>query len=675
MIENFSDFINKKTQQHIFENVVTTSVTDEGVILDSKDRIELEKSKEPKIRMVSDDKILSKMTIYVLNYLRKHIKNDLFFVDPFMLEIDGKDCSMICSKSNTMFFVIYREGINKVITYFTKNPVGVGIAKSEHSVSTSRFGITQALQTLIDIFELDNDGRINEEIAPPIDDPTISWNRIYQRLYNESKHENLILPDYMSKFIKLYNTHTPNQINTKYLRNKDENSEYIQKIRYAMTGKTTWDGFSDSVGRRFAIAIHLLICGTTGVADASLAKRMRENLWFFGAGESGEVAIGSEEGKGYFVKECKAVIDKKVDELQYKMDSESACAEAICRYIKSNGKDDIPMRREMGEHRGLLITGVAGVGKSYNLDKYVEENLAEGVDYIRFGNQTTGARQMYKDLCQHNNMLLIFDDTPEMFNTEQKIALWKNAMEDQEKKRVLRCPDGSAKDSSSIYYPTTDPLFTRQDQYYREIGKFTAQERESWIEKRKKEILKTYIKDKKRMKDEEIKYFDSLSELRAERDFKKYEKNEAITLLPDSFVFNGIIVYISNQTLATFMKNARDHWDALDRRMESIDISPTRKILWYWLRRKIVSDMNDETIQNDLKILPVTSEELPDYNLNDLLTYIDDIIDGKYNTDREIYGKIEWGSIKSFRSYILFGQPNWKKKILENMRIDMLRDK
>lgn len=85
--------------------------------------------------------------------------------------------------------------------------------------------------------------------------------------------------------------------------------------------------------------------------------------------------------------------------------------------------------------------------------------------------------------------------------------------------------------------------------------------------------------------------------------------------------------------------------------------------------------MNDETIPNDLKILPVTSEELPDYNLNDLLTYIDDIIDGKYNTDREIYGKIEWGSIKSFRSYILFGQKHWREKILENMRIDMLRDK
>ena len=674
MIGSFSDFINEKTQQHIFENVVTTSVTDEGVMLDSKDKIELEKSEEPKIRMVSDDKILSKMTIYVLNYLRKHIKNDLFFVDPFMLEIDGKDCSMICSKSNTMFFVIYREGINKVITYFTKNPVGMGNVKSEHSVSTSKFGITQALQTLIDIFELDNDGRINEEIAPPPSDSAIPWNKFYQKLYNESKHENLVIPEFMAAFIKLYNTKTTAEIVGKLI-DKDEKSEYIQEIRLAMTGKTTWDGFSESVARRFVIAIHLLICGLTGKAEEPLAKRMRENLWFFGAGKSGEIAIDSEEGKGYFVKECKSTIDKKVDELQYKMDSESACAEAICRYIKSNGKDDIPLKREMGVHRGLLITGVAGVGKSYNLDTYVEENLAEGVDYIRFGNQTTGARQMYKDLCQHNNMLLIFDDTPEMFNTEQKIALWKNAMEDQEKKRVLKCPDGSARDSSSIYYPTTDPLFTRQDQYYREIGKFTTQERESWIEKRKREILKTYTAGKKRLKDEEIKYFDSVSKLRAENDFKKHEKNEAPTLLPDSFVFNGIIVYISNQTLATFMRNAGDHWDALDRRMESIDISPTRKILWYWLRRKIVSDMNNESIPNDLKILPVESPLLPDYKLSDLLIYIDDIIEGKYNTDREIYGKIEWGSIKSFRSYIMFGQKHWREKILENMRIDMLRDK
>ena len=672
MIESFKEF-SKKTSNGIFEELspnVGNNIYDD-VVLDTKDQEELKKG-EPDIEFISDNGILSKMTLVVIKKLRENIIYDKFCVYPYILKINGKKCSMICSESESMFFVIYREGINKVITYFTENPINKPNALSKLSVSTSKLGLTNAVNSLLAIFTLERNVNLNEEVTPAKPYSSIAYGTLYKRLYNEKEEINLVSQELMAQFIRLYEENDDKKI-AKKLQDLTETDEYLETMRDVI-GRTKLGRMDDVQTMRFVAFIHLIICKNTGNAEEKIATKL-PNLWFWGAGSSGEIAIDCKPGKGYFVIDSVSVIDKKVDELQYKMDSESACAEAICRYIKSNGKDDKPLKREMGEHRGLLITGVAGVGKSYNLDKYVEENLAEGVDYIRFGNQTTGARQMYKDLCQHNNMLLIFDDTPEMFNTEQKIALWKNAMEDQEKKRVLRCPDGSAKDSSSIYYPTTDPLFTRQDQYYREIGKFTAQERELWIEKRKKEILKTYTTGKKRMKDEEIKYFDSLSELRAERDFKKYEKNEAITLLPDSFVFNGIIVYISNQTLATFMKNARDHWDALDRRMESIDISPTRKILWYWLRKKIVSDMNDETIQNDLKILPVTSPLLPDYNLSDLLTYIDDIVEGKYNTDREIYGKIEWGSIKSFRSYILYGQPNWKRKILENMRIDMLRDK
>ncbi len=672
MIESFKEF-SKKTSNGIFEKLspnVGNNIYDD-VVLDTKDQEELKKG-EPNIEFISDNGILSKMTIVVIKKLRENIIYDKFCVYPYILKINGKKCSMIYSESESMFFAIYREGINKVITYFTENPINKPNSLSKLSVSTSKFGIEKSIETLITFLNFERDEQLNEEIiAPPRKVTYVGWDRIFAGLYDEETEEDKIPKDIMLKFIRLYNNNASDADIAKLVEESPKESDFLIKIKEYFSNFT---GISKASIQRVVLFIRFVICGVNDIVPEP-AKSNMEKLWFWGAGYSGKIAVETEGVEDFVVKDKTTYLEEKVDELQYKMDSESACAEAICRYIKSNGKDDIPLRREMGEHRGLLITGVAGVGKSYNLDKYIEENLAEGVDYIRFGNQTTGARQMYKDLCQHNNMLLIFDDTPEMFNTEQKIALWKNAMEDQEKKRVLRCPDGSAKDSSSIYYPTTDPLFTRQDQYYREIGKFTAQERESWIEKRKKEILKTYTTGKKRMKDEEIKYFDSLSELRAERDFKKYEKNEAITLLPDSFVFNGIIVYISNQTLATFMKNAKDHWDALDRRMESIDISPTRKILWYWLRRKIVSDMNDETIQNDLKILPVTSPLLPDYNLSDLLTYIDDIVEGKYNTESEIYGKIEWGSIKSFKSYILFGQPNWKKKIKENMRINILRDK
>ena len=672
MIESFKEF-SKKTSNGIFEELspnVGNNIYDD-VVLDTKDQEELKKG-EPDIEFISDNGILSKMTIVVIKKLRENIIYDKFCVYPYILKINGKKCSMIYSESESMFFAIYREGINKVITYFTENPINKPNSLSKLSVSTSKFGIEKSIETLITFLNFERDEQLNEEILPPPRKVTyVAWDNIFAGLYDEETEQDKIPKDIMLKFIRLYNNNASDADISKLIMESPKEDDFLIKIKEYFLEFT---GASRASIQRVVLFIRFVICGVNDIVPEPTSLKM-EKLWFWEAGYSGKIAVETEGVEDFVVKDASTYLEEKIDELQYKMDSESACAEAICKYIKSNGKDDIPLRREMGEHRGLLITGVAGVGKSYNLDKYIEENLAEGVDYIRFGNQTTGARQMYKDLCQHNNMLLIFDDTPEMFNTEQKIALWKNAMEDQEKKRVLRCPDGSAKDSSSIYYPTTDPLFTRQDQYYREIGKFTAQERESWIEKRKKEILKTYTTGKKRMKDEETKYFDSLSELRAERDFKKYEKNEAITLLPDSFVFNGIIIYISNQTLATFMKNARDHWDALDRRMESIDISPTRKVIWYWLRRKIVSDMNDETIQNDLKILPVTSPLLPDYNLSDLLTYIDDIVEGKYNTESEIYGKIEWGSIKSFKSYILFGQPNWKKKIKENMRINILRDK
>ena len=674
MIESFKEF-SKKTSNGIFEEIspnVGNNIYDD-VVLDAKDQEELKKG-EPDIEFISDNAILSKMTMVVIKKLRENIIYDKFCVYPYVLKINEKKCSMICSESESMFFAIYREGINKVITYFTEDPINKPNSLSKLSVSTSKFGIEKAIETLITFLNFERDEQLNEEIlAPPRKVTYVAWDTIFAGLYDEKTEKDTIPKDIMLDFLELYNNNASDADIAKLIaaESPKEGDEFLIKIKEYFSKFT---GTSRSSIQRVVLFIRFVICGVNDIVPEPAKSNMKK-LWFWGAGYSGKIAVETEGVEDFVVKDASTYLEEKIDELENKMKSEAACIEAICKYIKSNGKDEIPMKREMGVHRGLLITGVAGVGKSYNIDKYVEDNLAEGVDYIRFGNQTTGARKMYKNLCQHNNMLLIFDDTPDMFDTEQKIALWKNAMEDIEKKRVLICPDGESKNSSSIYYPTTDPLFTRQDQYYREIGKFTTQERETWIEKRRKEILKTYTTGKKRMTDEEIKYFDSVSKLRAEQDFKKHEKNEAITLLPDSFLFNGIIIYISNKTLASFIKNAGDHWDALDRRMESIDVSPTRKVIWYWLRRKIVSDMNNESIPNDLKMLPVTSPLLPDYNLSDLLTYIDDIVEGKYNTESEIYGKIEWGTIKSFKCYIMYGQTNWKRKIKENMRINILRDK
>lgn len=670
MIESFNSFLNRGT------SIIMESNESFGndVVLDSVEQKELETYGEPDLEMVYDNKILSKMTLLVLNNLRKNI-NDNFLVSPFVFKIDGKDCSLISSESGTKYFAIYKEGINKVITFFTKNPVDSPNLKSEFSVSTSKFGITKAVSTLISILTLDNtnDG-LNEEVTAPVPYKAIAWQKIYKNLYDDSASVDKFNQDLMEEFIKNYNDKTDNEIVLK-IQDLEEDDEYLETVR-AVIGKKH-DGTIDYVSAmRFVVFIHFVICGNVGDAPAAIASKL-PNLWFWGAGASGEIAVEVIAGRGHVVKEAKGIVEKRVDELQEKMDSVYDASEAICKYIKSGGRD-ISIRREIGTHRGLLITGVAGIGKSYSLDKAIlDTGLINGVHYKRMGNATTSAREVYKELYENNNMLLIYDDTPEMFNTESKISLWKGAMEAEEKKRWIVSPDGEVRGKSDIYYAAQKADVTRQESYFREVGKFTPYEKERWLKKKESEIRDYYRKKEKLSRTSpewEAMISDESVKETALRDFEKFEEENAKVLIPDGFYFNGIIVYISNQTLTTFIKTAKDHWGALQRRMEPIDISPTRKVVWYWLRRKIVSDMNDESIPNDLKLLP-TESSIPDYNLEEVLNMIDDVIEGNYNTEYEIYGLMNWGIIKNIREYLFFGQKRWREKILGNMKIDATRDK
>lgn len=674
MIESFSDF-NKRTSKNILESVENNIDLMDGVVLDSIDQKKLETEGEPKVKMVYDDKILSKMTLLVLNNLRKKI-NDKFSVSPYTFEIDGKDCSLISSESGTKFFAIYKEGINKVITYFTKNPVDFNELKSEFSVSTNKFGITKAVSTLISILTVENsDGSLNEEVTSPTPYKAVAWPKIYKSLYDDSGSLDRVNQALMKEFIELYDKDSDIDISRK-LQDLEDDSEYLKVMRDIIGYKH--DGTIDNVSAmRFVVFIHHVICANSGDSPATIASKL-PNLWFWGAGASGNIAVDIVKGKGYVVKEAKAIIDTKVDDLQSKMDSVYDASEAICKYIKSGGRDNIAMRREMGIHRGLLITGVAGIGKSYSLDKAIDDiGLIEGVHLKRMGNATTSAREVYKELYENNNMLLIYDDTPEMFNTEAKISLWKAAMEADEKKRSIVSPDGEVRGKSDVYYGAQKAGVTRQESYFREVGKFTPYEKEKWVKKKESEIRDYYKRKRKysRTSDwDDVEISDDVIKASALKEFEKFEENNAQVLIPDKFIFNGVIVYISNQTLTTFMKTAKDHWDALSRRMEPIDISPTRKVVWYWLRRKIVNDMNDDSIPNDLKLLP-TESSIPGYNIEEVLTMIDEIIDGKYNTEIEVYGKMNWGVIKNIREYLFYGQKRWKEKILENMKINAERDK
>ena len=666
MIKKFDDFFDKSNQE-IFENV-NAGVLDDTVTLDSIDQEDAQDFVEPD--MVSDDRYLSKISNIVLKHLKKRITSK-FLVHPFVLNIDDKKCAMIYNTNSYM--ILFKNGIEKEIVYFKSNPLLNGETKSEFSVSTRKLGFLAMIRSLVDLVSM-NTSAVNEVRSTPEIGPAtkpISGLATVAKKCADSLDDSV-----MAEFLKYYEKYDDNEIVKIMMESaEDDLTENLIEVRKVLCMNKTGTEVQETAARRAIQAVHMILCGNTWGCDPKQIAAMK-NCWFFGAGQSGSLAIFIGPDGRYHVRESSDVMESKVNELQKKMDSVYNAAESICKYIKSGGRD-FSMRKYIAKHRGMLITGVAGIGKSVSLNKAIAKvGLKENVDYKKFGNSTTGANEVYNQLYEGNNMLLIYDDTPDMFDTPLKISLWKLAMEGDEPNRLVVNPSGEAKKNSNIFYNASDPEMTRQDMYHKEIGKFTDYEKEAWLKKEEKRLKAEYTaKRGRKTTEDEYSYMDSDAIDKAVKDralynFKEYEENESHTLIPDRFIFNGFIVYISNNSLDTFRKSIRDHWDAISSRMTVIDISPTRKVIWAWLRKKILADAEDTTIKDEFRILPSESK-VP---LNEVLEYMDDIMEGKFNDDINIYGKINFRIVSNIRDYIYFDNPNWKEAILGEMLLSGARE-
>lgn len=661
MIKNFDDFFNN---QRIVESSLPKSESpyedvDNGIAFDSKDLEDAKNFTEP--RMVADDKYLAKISMIVIKHLRKRVSSP-FMVYPFILSVDGKDCAMIMSQTSSL--VLYKNGIEKTIAYFKGNPLD-GVNQSEFSVSTRKFGFLAMIRSLVNLIVGQEDGAVNEaRSTPEITPATKPSYAAYTTICKKCNDTTAIPKDAMHEFLKLYELYDDAEIKSMMCADPEDLPEALRIVQKGLCTKKDGITIDPTAAYRAIQVVHMILCGVTYGCDDKEANALKET-WFWGAGKAGKLAIEYSDATGYVIKEAEDIMEGRVNALEEKMQSVYDAAVSVCKYIKSGGKD-MSMRGEIAKHRGILITGVAGIGKSVSLNKAIKDvGLIENVDYKKMGNATTGAREVYHELYEGNNMLLIYDDTPEMFNAEGKISLWKLAMEADEGGRMVMNPDGEAKKNSTVFYDAADPTMTRQDRYLKEIGKFTHYEKKMWIKKEIKKINAEYSSKKEPVSKESIK-------IMAEKRFEEYEENEATSLIPDRFIFNGIIVYISNQTLSSFEKSAKDHWDAIFRRMEVIDISPTQKVIWAWLRKKILADAADDSKPDDLKIFP-TKSSIDDYSIDAAVEHIDSIMEGKYNDETTTYGQINFGTISNMREYIIWGNPKWKQKFLDNMKISAAR--
>ena len=229
-----------------------------------------------------------------------------------------------------------------------------------------------------------------------------------------------------------------------------------------------------------------------------------------------------EQKKRAAEKKLKDEIDlrKRINEYKETMNEILDVANSLCKYVKHRGKlanytmDDKEYEKYadpdvIGGKRALFVTGSASSGKSYSIFQALRDNnMIENVDYFEIGNQLLQADDIYQILYKYNGKLIIFDDTPNVWEGAQRLPLWKIALDNPKtKKNHLKSPriselkGGEDLEKLGLYSPVKSkngkerPL-TRQEKYFLEIGsaskqeytQFFAKELEKHIEAAKKNI-------------------------------------------------------------------------------------------------------------------------------------------------------------------------------------------
>ena len=116
-----------------------------------------------------------------------------------------------------------------------------------------------------------------------------------------------------------------------------------------------------------------------------------------------------------------------------------------------------------GISNSLIISGVAGVGKSYSVEKVLEETKAE---FKKFGGDISTAA-LYEDMFVNNGKLLVFDDCDAVWSDEDSVNMLKNALDTKKNREVTRSLKTHFNSEGMSY---NDMLTT-----YKETGKLPKQ--------------------------------------------------------------------------------------------------------------------------------------------------------------------------------------------------------
>ena len=333
-------------------------------------------------------------------------------------------------------------------------------------------------------------------------------------------------------------------------------------------------------------------------------------------------------------------------------------AEVMCNYVKQKGKLDKDDKSIMSR-RGILITGKGGIGKTHSIQTALEEkNMVINRDYVWAGSGCSTADNVYKLMYDFNGKMLVFDDSPNLFEGDYRISMWKSALQTDLNKCMISYP---GKESKLTVYDVRRLKGDRQKKYYTEIGRKSLDDKAEFF---KKEMKARGIKYSPTSKDKAVPMASSdLSPEEADEIYDKlkerWKEEEANTKpsMPNEFIFTGVVIIISNYSRDRFIQEVgTGNWDAISSRFTNFDVAPKAESLWRVMKKRILNDFNDKSIADENCAIPRDMVE-------EFIEEVESLISNKD------YQSINWRTITMFHD-ILNGAPGrktWKTTLRDEL--------
>ena len=570
MIKTFKDFDDKLKGQKIYESEVIDDIREEN-IFSEEDVIVPE--------MIYDNKFLLKISKIVFKKLNGAGLGK-FGVQPTIVNIDGVPGVYFYNYKNPEINIVICRNVNGKCVYLFKE-FNIGTKNvADLVLTTTKLGFIDVIEQLISYLtpETIEEGLVCEWFEGSFNFSENDVDKV-KKLPTHIRQSfiNLLKKDSSNAVAKnIFNNNTISPYSDLY----SAIAEMYGKINQSNVKKVV-DMFNRALNKD---TIHIELYDI--LEDCTIAKPAIATT------TSLTTTVEDDEELKLQEEQFKQSIEEDTEEYEKSLKQIYKTTSAFCRYVKTNCQYKIPTR-------GLLITGVGGVGKSKNVRKALEDKgMIKDKDYFDMSSSSTAAQSLYKKFYDYNRKILIFDDSADLFDSEYKKSMWKRAFDPDEDQNTLGLSREVLGNNNTTYNSSGT---TRYERYFLEVGAISEKEKTEFFTKKKKELTRKYTDEKGYL---EVSDSD-LNKMVADAWDLKQETREP--LMPNRFEYKGVAIIISNQTREGFIKEVgAGHWGAITDRMKCIDLHPMPESVWAVIKKILLEEkeISEDDLPSEMCMIP-----------------------------------------------------------------------